>query len=725
MQLIAHGGPTWSPNGVDTQPSTGQTAVAVGRTVVIYAADGTFEAELRATGQGRVNSVSFCRDPALTHLLVVSTSERFIRIFDVTTRRIFRSVWDASSSKSGVNAPLFATRFVPRAPFLLFVVFHSGDWRVLRIDSSLPTVACKGRLSVDAVQSVADLVSLPNMLFITTVHQSRGVVHAFRINGDGSFEVRPVYDGKVCQNLAIIHSNDQKSKLLHIALVSSQCSTPQFYTSTDGYDWQLRGEDIDQQAGTGETGNRNGKGAPTIRISCNWLDSGDLITSDARGTLIAWRVSEESQLQELCRREGAHMRQVFAVSSVGGRSCITISMDRTVAAWQLDGLDRDQPALLLRWRTLRSNGPVNMLAVSPVPQGRGKEGDYILSYNTCSGALVSLLVEEDDRRKSHCVVLGEVGVFGSVLGKRGRHKISHIAPIPQMQGGILGREDNADRVEAGQIGIYKGSDGQVGVLCISDDGVVRKVCKRAKSGKPAYSKKIPEGKTWTCNEHIISIDAQGHVKTIEIENGDTDGEGRGGAVKMNEREIAVVKDLKRDVPITAVCAMYPANNEAEYLVGDANGVVRVCGLSACRTIELSGGISKILCVAFDAASSTVALADGNGQLLTFDMKTAGDSTRCACKVTKLNKLRAVWKMKWSPSQRGVHSDEGGKYLVTISKNGDVLIWEWGDDVLRERAQIKEHVGMVNEAVWTCSDGLLTAGDDGTVRRWSISKLPRK
>lgn len=758
MQILAHPGPNWKAHAVDTHPTTGQIALAVGRTVVLYSVDGKFEGELRATGHGAVVSVFYCRDIGLTHLLVVSTSERHVRIFDVVARRIVRSFGEAAVKDA--KGTIISARFLSCAPHLILIVFDSGSCFIVNIQTSKCTVVQKRSLPLHFVRMVVDAPGYARSVFVVGLRGARGVVYSLYAGNHPTAGI--VYDGAALHDIAITPIATGERPPLCLAITRVGRIQPVMLYTKSAYDnWTLlsNSEDNDdcRRTQNGPPVNSR-KSTNNLRTSCVWLTRQDIITSDTRGALIVWRVMndddggrKDNRIVQLCRRDAAHVRQVFAIVRLGQRQCVSISMDRTACVWRLIGCECDNPRLALCWRTLRSNGPVRavMATMTSKPEAielcsRSGDSDEheratpVLAYTSAAGAVLAFALCGD-----RPFVLGEAQPISCALGKRGNNAIDTLVPLQWR---------NTNATPSPRLALYRASNGMMGVIGPRDGELQHRVCKLAKHetcGKPSSDLLFP------VDGALLSVDENGKLAAQMLRDDDAENSciPQAGDFKLNATHVATCFDA---ATISAGSALLKGGDaSAGYIIGDTSGAAYVCARKECRRVPLGRKLGRVTCIAVDEDTTITAIADCQGALVTIQLnqcvtvaslleargdqiipdKNKVDNGIVQSNLIQLTSERSVVKMAWNTpgnqknklavfgESNGAINEMDKKYLVTVLKNSEVIVWELCGPSLKERSHIKEHFGAVNDVAWIGHQCLVTGGNDGTLRKWDILRLP--
>lgn len=715
MQILAHAGANWNPNALDVHPHTGQTAIGVGRTVLLYTVDGRFSGELRTTGRGLVLSVSYGRDKGVSHLLVVATSERNVRLFDVEARRIARSVNESAFKE--INGSVIYAGFLRGAPYLVLIVFDTGAYIVMDLQGPSSLVVERCSLPLHRVRTVVDMAVPLRTVFIAGIHGLSGAVYSLSFDDYSAkrcFEKRTMYSGIAFHDMAAepLASKDSQ-ETFRVAFIFEGRIEPVIFRALDAMaPWTPHIEkalaDVKKLSPTSKQTPKD------LHVCCSWLNSRDIVTSDARGTLTMWRVSSNDRATLLCRRSAAHIRQIFAIKPhAQGRQCVTISMDRTTATWRLTGCSRDSPELLLCWRTLRSNGPIR--ALSSVTY----DDKTVIAYTSAAGAIIEFALNQGFTQ-----VIGETVPVGNVLGKRSRVTIDILHSL-------------RSSISKPQTALYHLCDGTAGVIVQRDDELQ---CIPCKWTRKANSKKRRRdwsgngngacGSIWPVHGALASQDRDGAL-IVWSPSGDYAKES-GDHCKLEPSLLTL-----HNARVSVVCSL-----DVGYIFGNENGNIYSCINGRCVPITSCHTLSCVTSVAVDDVTLAIAIADCNGLLLSAKLsehiKLATDKLpnfeMLSPSLIKLSIDRAVVKMAWSsgsaaeehcqtPIDNPNISKFPDKRLVTIHKNNEVIVWQLRGSELFEQSHIKEHSGSVNDIAWVDSQHILTGGSDGTLRLWDILRLP--
>lgn len=668
MEILAHGGANWTPNAVDTQHKTGQTAVAVGRTVLIYKADGEFESELRATGHGRVQSVNFCKSPALTHLLAVAT-QNHIRIFDTISRRHFRSnvetTLHAYCKKNARAAAfnLFTVRFVPGLPYLVHVFLVDGHVFLLRVAKHDMHVVSHYKLPVMSLTSVCECTNLTGRTFVSGIKDASGILLTVRTDGRKPMTSSAIHTGTQITHISATANPHQNGTRVRLACVNARMRTAQIFESLDAASTWTVPQAAEQPAPSERTSK--------LHASCAWVGGDILVTSHARGGLTVWRVGAGGRTKLLTERPSAHGRQVWAMA--GGRAITTVSGDRTVASWAVTGLHEDACRLQMCWRSTRTSGSVPVVrAVAGAlvwGVGRGAFGGVRVAGGVAAAATWRL---------------GEAEVSGSVLGRRGR-----------------------DGVLLAGCGAFCRPDGRVGVLAAGERLATRET-----------GRVRADARWFQSAGSLVCVSACGALSELAVTGGQACLR-EGGRVAGGGAGILAVGVVR-------------VRGCSAYVVSGRDGGLEACGpgWNARLVLRAEGEWLPAVCslaVAVEVRCTRMAFATVCGGVWTCVLEGAdwavgmGDcvlQVRLVCRRAS----RVVRLMEWAPGA------QDGR-LVSVGAGECVEVWEsrgggtGAGARLGVRAVLKEHFGGVVDVQWLSDDVLVTAGDDGTVRKWCVSRLP--
>lgn len=832
MQILAHQGPNWRRHALDVHPATKQTAIGVGRTIIIYNSEGVFDTELRATGRGAVSSVHFCRALGLTHLLLAATSERSIRIFDTHARRIVRTIAHEFGKPLTKGYRIVCARFVPDAPHLVLLFFEHASLKqpVVGIVANVSENAnanCSGNGILVAQFELDDIEMIKTVVDVMGTedrHDSGGgtcvlvggskMVYALCIlNGEVTkvivHEGNDIHDFSVTRcdqalRLAVLQggrdgrptiysvSNANKKwkhELLPISSASASIAMTSHQSPTQATKViSVKKEEFESQSilitdntktnisnniisnsninvtHNVSNNNRSGKTSNNklkqdnnnLAISCEWISETDIVTSDPRGTLLAWHVPKNTtELQLTCIRQQAHTRQIFSICSARINSCVTISMDRTAAMWHLTNMHIDTPTLSLCWRTLRSNGGVSAVTSS---RSTEKETDRIhVAFASGAGAVVRASMTSLET-----IVLDEISetsVTGSALGKRSRRCIDAL--------GTLIKSDDCRAVEGDDV-IYCVNDGVVGVITdVREEGEkeqengyvpskegdsgengVNVVCKWPKLHGGKDNGKMKGGRSsWLhgdqlvlynrggnnngrCNFSVLTVAKSENNCTYKLVSSGTKKENE--IVDVNDSDNAVKNQLSSSKVMVTCIFKRAGCSSSSILAGDSDGKVYLREIDESGTYKLREvkifthkRLRKIECMSFDSWTNLIALSDSDGTLVVQSLDGRGTEI-------EMGAARQAMKFYWggNSNEDGDTKDVKTSLLVSVLKNDQVLVWlcSIGENSLNvvENVELKEHWGSVNDLAWfsPSSSCLISGGHDGSVRVWDVNRLPK-
>lgn len=769
MQVLAHHGPNWTSEAVDTSTDGDVIAVAVGRTVMLYSIRGACNAELRATGYGGVVSVSFCQSWGLTHLLAVLTNESVLRVFDVAARRIVRNVCDGRNSLTDrPKGGPFAVRFFPGAPHTIFLLLSTGYWHLLQINTPKASLVAKGSLPVHTVSS---LTSDSSRLYVSGADGNSSVLVeiSLSLNRNGVSTTVVVRTQKITPFVTAgdisVRPNGN-----HLAVMSTRLTTPFIFKHRDG-DGGLR-DAVTEAVGLRDIARKG------IRACVAWINNEYLVSSDARGSLTLWHAGSQGCIaREVACRPRAHMRQVVCIRTVRAYSrggspklfpfILSASADRTVAMWAFPGVSEGSASFKLVWRSMCTTGAILELSLkhsrdecwsSGVDSNHADE-EIILTFATSEGTVSSLLVPVGlpITDKSVCPVhvpqilsdLRVAAVNGGKLGKRTRGSKNG----RERPGNGNGREDESASTLSNAKTIagltnstinmvyaqFLTGDGNLGVIRRTTDGrITYSACKRVRgAGVATGTHGQEQGRNigiWTMQTGFLEA-CDGHLLSLSV----VESERKGGVKRWEvlEHPVASILNLQSRAPLLAVSA-HPGLEL--FLVVCRDGSVWQCSRTCDPQMlyvwpsvtgprgEGDRGALTCVAVAFDG---TVALGTSQGEVIV--------STPGACRSRKVEsegndrKAEIAWQMAVAgkaPTARMRWSWDS-RMIAVILGSGEVSIWarlkgseEQVSDTMTEFTRIKVHYGAVKDAVWTSPRTLATGGSDGSLRLWDVSRLPK-
>lgn len=766
MQVLAHHGPNWTSESVDASADGDVIAVAVGRTVMLYAVHGTCSAELRATSHGGVVSVSFCQSQALTHLLAVLTNESVLRIFDIASRRIVRSLCDGRIGKADrLNGTPFAVRFFPNAPHLAFVLSVTGDWHLLRVNASKTPLLRKGFLPL---RTVSSLTSHESRLFVAGDEENASVVCILSLKVER------------CGNSSYVSVQTQK---IHSAVRINDISI-----RTDGNSFAAMGTKLaspiirnlfdddggNENIGRNSSDPRHKAHKNVIRACVTWVDDNFLISSDARGSLTLWHVDDDEQLaRKVACQPRAHVRQVVCIRPVRTCRCdsnpkrlpyvLTASADRTVAVWGLSGMDEDMVAFKLSWRSIQTTGCVQHLSFKKcMDEQEQRETDSndtgkraVLTFATSNGTVSSIVIPTTlpvgDKCESSVQIphtLSEMTVAAShesKLGKRARGSKNG-----------RGRTNDENGTGSGSTSVHPSSKVIVGLSGCSDATIIAQFL--TGDDRLGFIQKTTDGRI-TCStrtaraskENLRTEQRREGLDVWTIDKGFV--EGRGGHLSLLSASESELKYSTKSWEVWSSSGVSSSSSQQRasllavavhpvhelMIVVDCEGRIWQCFThrnpkllhSWSDDVEENEENSKIsftsVAVAID---ETVALGTSCGKFLV--------SARGACRIQdgsgmderregfewqkgSLEGCASVGVIRWSFDSR---------MILVVQSNGTVSIWTRQDGnngkdggVMNEVTRIKVQHGAVKDAVWVAARTLATGGSDGSVRLWDVSRLP--
>lgn len=760
MQVLAHHGPNWTSEALDVSEDGDVVAVAVGRTVMLYSSYGACNAELRATGYGGIVSVSSCQSRGLTHLLAVLTNECVLRVFDVASRRMVRNVCDGRNSLTDrpKEGP-FAVRFFPNAPHIIFLLFVTGRWHLLQINTPQTSVLSKGDLPLHTVSS---LTSDNSQLYVSGECKNESAVLVISLSSKCDERSTAVF----------VHTRKITSPFLaddisvradgsHLAMMSTMLTTPFIDKLLDD------GVGLhNHTAGAPELRGGTRKG---IRTCVAWTDREYLVSSDARGSLTLWHVdNKDSAVRKVACRPRAHVRQVVCIRIVRTRGSngrvkpfpfiLSASADRTVAMWRLSGMNEDATSFKLMWRSMRTTGVVAELSLKQCKVEHGRPDidldhakESILTFATSDGTVTSLFlpselpVADENYCSAHIpYVLSELLVAtanGGKLGKRTRGSKNRRDRAgrgngKEDKGALTSGNDNAiaglaNSIDAMVLTQFLTGDGNLGVVRQTSDGrVTYSACKRARgdgSNKGTHGLEQDRGlETMTTDTGFLDF-CNGHLSSLAV----VESERKDGTKKweVSERFVASIASLQSKGVMTAIAA-HPSLEL--YLVTGCDGCVWQCS-SQCdpQLLYSRSSATGTFTSAAVASDGAVALGTSHGEVMV--------SASGACRFRKTESERCDWKEEINWQLAGMEKASvvrlrwscDSRMIVVILGNGEISIWdrtEGGEggasNVMSEITRIKAQLGGVKDAVWTSLHTLVTGGADGSVRMWDVTRLPK-
>lgn len=747
MQVIAHNGPNWTPGSLAVQACSGQIAVAVRNTVLFYDFNGRYTGEIRAVGRGRVTALAFCTAPALTHLLAVGTSEGFVRIFDAQTRRVFRRVREPTQGKRR-EAGVFAVRFVHRFPNVLLVLTEPNRmccWRYE--DPQIARCVVDMELQVQELNSVECVPGSSSLVLVGGLSKDGlrvGIVMVVDLSGKHPPSI--FYRGFVIYDL-VTRAEDNGSGANEILLVMASAARrrPLMYKSLDGMTWTLVTERVANN-GSIATGPSSSTGGATYagnkdnpaeyRCAATWCGPRELMVSDPKGTVIHWHMDDDDCLIERSERQSAHIRQVFAMKALGTKNeFVSISMDRTIAAWVLSDIASNETKMLLKWRTFKTTGHVKALSVTQPSRSEQKlvtgteqrlSTSSVVFFAT-SDTITCIGSGENDAY----FMIGEVCPLGPPSRKRKRESLLILSPCV-----IDKKSVSPDAVQTANLTLFAthGSGSKRLGLIRLVDGELEFVCsskQKPQNGSKQHQFIMFSARAYTA---AISISSNGEAqKQILPQSRDCWKEARKTSSLLSDGSFAA--SFGETTPSASAACVLQQHDRDEYLlcIGYEDGSLAVFTPSGKRVVGPVGtGLSQITCITYRSDCSVIAVCDRNGLVVTSSLDISQHEYEDAKREQVLEIKRhegleeAIRHMTWSKSvpQSDSRSSEANVYLLAITERGSMYAWIYQEDcTLLLRAELKAHNGAVNSSAWESDKCLLSAGEDGTIRKWDLEKQP--
>lgn len=749
MQVVAHNGPNWNAGALAVQPSTGDIAVGVRSTVLLYDCSGRFTGEIRAVGRGRVSALSFCHAPALTHLLAVGTSDGFIRVFDAQTRRVFRKVREPMQGKRREGC-VFAIRFVQRFPNVLLVVTEPNRIRCWRYENA-NNVQCvvEKELELQSISCVECVPGFSRLVLVGgTSKNDTGVGVVMLVDLSGKQSPHVFHKACVVYDLVVRREEgrDGVSEIL-LLMVSAAIRRPFMYKSIDGKMWTaIISEDADDVASdtapsamvdrNGSTEMKNTRAE--YRCSGTWCGPSELLTSDSRGTIVHWHMGDSCRLTERGERQSAHMRQVFSMKSLGGQNeFVSISMDRTIAAWVLVDIESVEPTILLKWRTLRTTGPVKALSLSGPPYDekqltsdprRKASETSVACFSTSDNTITCIGCEKN----GVYFMIGELSPFAASSSKRRRESISHLSPCAINTDAV-----SLDHLQTTNLTLFASSNKRFGIVKLVD-GQLEFVCsKRQKQQNGSQAPSMQPCITFCSlgDAAALSVASNGSIIKWVLPNAkESWKESKLTSTFCLGGSFTVGFGVEEKTPSASAACVIPGLSEDKYflLMGYEDGSVALyapCG--KCIVGPVTTGLSRLTCIAYQTDSKVLVIADKGGSMATSVLDTSQYGREdvkegVVLEIKHHESLEeAIRYMTWSSSVPQSSGRSEGSYLLAITDNGNALVWVYQEDcTFALRSELKGHSGKVNFAVWESDRCLLTAGEDGTIRKWDLERQPQ-
>lgn len=716
MQVLAHTGPSWHSSALATHPHQPLLALAVRTTVLLYTPSGSLEAELRSTGRGCVTSVHFCSAPALTHLLVVGTTNGFVRVFDWESRRVFRTVCEPPSGE--VNA-VFAARFVPQFPNVLVVVWQGGNVKWFRIEKGGRKIG-EFRLPFTHVLGVEVVGGKWDVMLVSGDDDYGGTVVKLDMTKIGRMAI--VTRGECIYGMSATAIRSGANERILLAAKGSCAGPPLLFESPDAEKWSLVASQTTQQ-----TDDRK-----KFNCAVAWCGSDRVITSDPGGLLVTWRLEESLNFTRTDSLQTAHMRQVFAIKRVHGLDCLafaSISMDRTMSVWKMavfDGVEKWH----LNYSSPRVTGPVRSIAFTSrdfhIPEGGGVSSGIAKFISFCHGGAVTVLELSED--EGNCVLVGEIKPFGNLGESDSASMIHSVCTSNHVT-------DEGASLSAPMF-TFVSVDGQVGAIRVNEKREIESFLSKKRKRRPDDHKgaKCME-LTSVASDTVVSVAENGDVVEWRLccgENNKSKVGQRIAITSQNSYSLRAFGEIGSAGRVVLPIRIEHCNEYA-FLICCGDGSVAIYSRTGHPLLPpFMTSLQNITCAAFSGRCGLVAVADTTGSLVTFNVRSPSlfqecEATKRAENVQRHDDFREpLTFLSWSPEpdETLLPSPGVGLYLAGITSKGESVVFMSDEQVrIVLRTRLRGHSRNVCLVRWESSNFLLTAGVDGTVRRWNISKQP--
>lgn len=740
MQIVAHTGPNGNVAALAAQSHQSLVAIAVRNSVLVYQTSADFVAQIRAVGRGTVAALAFCPTRSLDHLLAVGTTQGFVRIFDVQTRRIVANLLQPPPT----HPSIIALRFVPTLPNVLLIASADASITAYRYDAPAPVrlshlslAHCFSALFVmHCIPGKAPLVVVAGrakhppdsgMLAFVRLGKHPNVLSQFVVSD------RPVHDISLR-----VRNHAADGTLYSLVAISGSHALPMLFTSKDAQTWLFRNQQAVVHDADIERGKRSRNTCPTegkrgnYRAAVSWCDDHTVLASDAKGTLNLWRYDSSETFVMKTSHKHAHMRQVFAIVPTGcnGFYC-SISMDHSLAAWRIDALTSSTPNVTLMWRTIGTAGSIRSLAISDVssslyghdPTSQVSVFDRIISFTSSDCKIMCIAWNKHTDRYA---VAGVVSPSASSSGKRKRTSISYLVEYNKTV-----NEDPYDLAQDAYIALFGSDDGMVGVLGYCDGRLAFTEYKGARAEKVKSWRLVtdPVG----TNHNVLSVDCSNKIEAWRVPQTAFQVVAKRSKAQKTESTKRQVVFRKASADITAICPLSSnINDDYLLLMGAKNGKLSIVSQSDPYPLkEIDSGLASVTSIACSEDLHTVAVSDLKGGLAVFHMDVAPNKDQDKQVLSRKHIVLDACKtpislLSWSKIGNSEQLEEqNAVFLVSVPEKGDALIWQCNPDgSLTKRAELKGHYGPIRSVAWFSNTHIFTGGDDGTVRRWHIDSQPR-
>ncbi|PXF40779.1 hypothetical protein BWQ96_09489 [Gracilariopsis chorda] len=233
------------------------------------------------------------------------------------------------------------------------------------------------------------------------------------------------------------------------------------------------------------------------------------------------------------------------------------------------------------------------------------------------------------------------------------------------------------------------------------------------------------------------IDGKVQVCSLENERGATLASLVPSVIPNRKNKKNVLNGFLDDENVTAVCIAPLVGEGVEerpcLFLGSERGALYY--LSQGRKVDCLSealAMSTICRMGYEPVSKVLAVSDSKGVLLSLkvsqdlsDQTAAAEAVFDVHEVCRYDLSSLVHVMQWSEPPVTKNADNPhSTYLLTAMENGKTLVWSSDESGhLKIRAQLREHRGRVNRAVWHENKFMFTAGEDGTIRCWETERLP--
>lgn len=748
MDIIAHSGPNncRAPLAISsTNPPL--VALASRGTVLIYPLlHSGAPTELRTTGKGIVTSIAFNHAPALRYLLVVATGGGFVTVFDVQAKRIFSRVVDPR--KAGLPAEqdgkVCHVQFLEWAPHLVMIVYEGS--RVCFVNFRTGEQVFVRR--VEKLYFIRHVPHTKYFVMCATVSDEPAVLLVCWGGEESSiWTVANIRASDV-----VIRKDSDDCNAWSIVVLSTFRTPFVVHFSVGSGIGDAPSLESEEMLPVDATKNHD------IRVvGTSYRDL--TIISDKKGGIHLCQTQPDHTVKVIGGRPDAHERQIYSLIATSDGFLASASQDRTLAVWQILREQSEKPHLRLLWRTLRTNGAVTALSISPASPTFLPEksllsmGDCedarVLSFASARGAIMCMLWKPDIGRFH---VMGEIGISGSALGARKREAFTKLVPNRASQ------SRNEETLDESRLAGFIMSNGGVGAI-----GFAAGRLELFSSAKEKGNTKQRRPCDLAFGRPGVLISADGSTARVEWKASKTGWKNR-GLIASKRLSPFTFED---DTPTASCTIQIPDRYDCYTIVGTQKGKIVLFRADAgaeqlASTEEHSQFLPSIRAIAAQSSSSGekifVAVCDQQGQLhvclIYQDVPSTAEkrfSVLFCAEETGLKFGKEIAFMSWSEIVEA--SDETSKaYLATASSRGGLYIWEVSvehcvtkisimyekDDMvitsletrkrgnvqsLNLRAELKENQGTINAVAWYKNRFVFTAGEDGTVRSWDIERQP--